>query len=217
MYKYILFDLDGTLTDPGLGITNSAAYALKHWGIEETDRNKLYKFIGPPLISSFEIFYGFSHEDALKALEIYREYFGEKGIFENRLLDGVREMLDQLRKMGKTLILATSKPDLYSLQIIEHYGIAEYFTFCSCATMEETRTDKAEVIEYALESCGITDRAACLMVGDREHDVNGARKCGIDVVGVLCGYGSEEELTSAGATYVVKDITDVLKIVNDNE
>lgn len=216
MYRYILFDLDGTLTDPGLGITNSVAYALEHWGIA-AERDELYRFIGPPLIGSFERFYGFSHEDALKALAIYREYFGKKGIYENSLLDGAVELLEALKARGKTIILATSKPDLYSLQIIKHFGIDRYFSFCSCATMEETRTDKAEVIQYALDSCGITDARECLMVGDREHDVIGAKKCGVDCVGVLCGYGSREELCAAGAKYVAESIYDVLKIVDDNE
>ena len=198
-YTLILFDLDGTLTDPGLGITNSVAYALERYGIHVADRRELYPFIGPPLVDSFQRFYGFSPADARAAVDVYREYFADRGIFENEVYPGIPALLSRLRAAGLKLVMATSKPEEFAVRIAEHFGIAEYFDCIAGAAMDETRTQKWEVIEYALDRCGVTDRSAVLMVGDREHDVLGAARCGIPCLGVLYGYGSREELETAGA------------------
>ena len=202
-YTHIFFDLDGTLTDPGLGITNSVAYALERYGIHVDDRKRLYPFIGPPLVDSFMRFYGFSAPDARAAVDVYREYFADRGIFENEVYPGIPALLARLRAAGLKLVMATSKPEPFAERIAEHFGIAEYFDCIAGAAMDETRTQKWEVIEYALERCGVTDRVRVLMVGDREHDVLGAARCGIRCLGVLYGYGSEAELTAAGACAVV--------------
>ncbi len=212
-YDYILFDLDGTLTDPGLGITNSVMHALKKYGIEVEDRTSLYKFIGPPLIDSFEKYYGFSHEEAVRAVDYYREYYKDKGIFENRVYDGIENLLDEIYKSGRKIILATSKPEPFAREILKHFGLDSYFLFAAGSTMDETRTDKAEVIDYALSECGITEKTAVVMVGDREHDIIGANKNGIDSIGVLFGYGSREELESAGATFIAETVEDIIKFV----
>ncbi len=212
-YELILFDLDGTLTDPGEGITNSVAYALKKFDIEVKDRRELYKFIGPPLIESFMEFYGFSNEEAKEALMFYREYFTEKGMLENLVYNGVEVMLKALLKGGKHLAVATSKPEPFAKTILEHFGLDKYFEFIAGSTLEETRTKKAEVIEYALEKLKITDRKKAVMVGDRKHDVIGAEQCGLDSIGVLFGYGSREELEAAGATYIAETVKDIENLI----
>ena len=213
MYRYILFDLDGTLTDPGTGITNSVAYALDKFSITVPDRSELYKFIGPPLVDSFMNYYGFSEEDANRAVAYYREYFKPTGIYENEIYDGVPELLEGLKAQGKTVILATSKPEIFAHEILKHFGIFSYFDLAAGATLDSTRSRKADVIAYALDSLGITDRSLCLMVGDRAQDINGARENGIDSLGVLFGYGDRAELESAGATYIAETVDEIKKYV----
>ena len=215
MYNTILFDLDGTLTDPGMGITNSVAYALKKWNIEVKDRTELYKFIGPPLLDSFEKYYGFSPEECRQAVKYYREYFSTKGLFENEVYDGVVELLTELKKSGKKLVIATSKPDKFTIEILKHFDLYKYFDFVAGASMDETRTKKDEVIAYALENLGIKDVSDVLMIGDREHDIFGAKAHGLDSMGVLYGYGDREELETAGATYIVKKVEDIGEFFNE--
>lgn len=205
MIKHILFDLDGTLTDPGAGITRSVQYALKKYGIEVDDLTGLYPFIGPPLKESFQKFFGFDQAEAREAVAAYREYFSERGIYENQLYQGVAEMLERLRSAGQTLLLATSKPTVYAEKILRHFKIDEYFQFISGSELDGSRTDKAEVIEQALEQSRVSDRTRAIMVGDREHDVIGAKKAGLAVIGVLYGYGDREELSRAGADFIVAD------------
>jgi len=213
MYEYIFFDLDGTLTDPGIGITNSVSHALRRSGIEPPERSELYKFIGPPLRQSFVVCYGMSEEESIKAVEYYREYYKDKGIFENRVYSGVYEMLDKLTAEGKKIVLATSKPTLYAHQILEHFGLLKYFCFEAGANMDDSRTNKADVIAYALDECGIWDKTdRIIMVGDREHDIIGAKAHGVSAVGVTYGYGSEDELSSAGALALAASPSDVLRL-----
>ncbi len=214
--SYILFDLDGTLTDPGEGITNSVAYALEKFGIAVEDRTTLYKFIGPPLIDSFIKYYGFSKEQAITAVDYYREYYRAKGIFENLLYSGIPQLLERLCSSGKRVILATSKPEGFAKQILEHFGISRYFYYVAGATMSETRTKKAEVIAYALEQCDITDRENAVMVGDREMDITGAHSTGLEAIGVLYGYGDNKELTAAGADRKAQNVEELEKILLGN-
>lgn len=215
MYDVILFDLDGTLTDSGLGITNSVAYSLRKYGIEVTDRTELYKFIGPPLKESFEKYYGFSAEEAAKAIEYYREYYVDKGLFENTVYEGIEELLQAIRDSKKTAIVATSKPELFARKILEHFQIAKYFAHIVGANMDETRTKKDEVISYVLQNCNIPKQSKVLMVGDREHDILGAKKTGLDSLGVLFGYGDYEELKDAGATYIAESVKDIYPVIFD--
>lgn len=217
MYKYILFDLDGTLTDPGLGITNSVMYALKKFNIEVEDRAPLYKFIGPPLLESFEKFCGMSSEESQLALQYYREYFKPHGLYENEVYDGIEQVLMELKEQGKTLIVATSKPEEFAVEILKHFHLDKYFDFIAGATMDEKRVKKAEVIAYALESCGITDLTDAIMVGDREHDVLGAKQVGLDSVGVLYGYGDYKELKNAGATYIAETPATILQMLKQEK
>lgn len=212
-YHTLLFDLDGTITDPGIGITNSVMHALKYFGIEVADRSELYKFIGPPLMDSFARFYGFSEEDCKKATTYYREYYAVKGLYENEVYDGIKDMLKQLKQAGFCVGMATSKPEHFAKQIMEHFHLTEYFDYIAGSAMDETRTNKAEVIEYALEAMKITDRSGVLMIGDREYDVKGAAQCGIDCMGVLFGYGNRKELESAGTRYIATQVSDIAKII----
>ncbi len=213
MYNTILFDLDGTLTDSGRGITNSVAYALTKFGLKFESKDELRCFIGPPLIKMFMEKFGVSENEARELVKKYREYYAVNGIFENDLYDGIEELLSALSASGKKLILATSKPELFAARILEHFGIDKYFSFICGATMDEKRTEKDAVIEYALENAGISNVSDVVMVGDREYDIFGAAKFGINSIGVLYGYGSREELETANATYIAETVEDILKIV----
>ena len=212
-YKYILFDLDGTLTDPKEGITKSVAYALDAYGIHVEDLDSLCKFIGPPLKESFMVYYGMDDAQGEEAVAKYRERFSVTGLFENKVYEGIREMLECLKEEGKTLIVATSKPAVFSERILEHFDLMKYFTFLSGSELDGTRVDKAEVIAYALEKNGITDLSNVVMVGDREHDIIGANKNGIDSVGVLYGYGCMEEFEKHHATYVAESVEQLKNIL----
>ena len=214
MYDYILFDLDGTLTDPGEGITNSVAYALKKFGIEPPEREDLYPFIGPPLKDSFARFYGMSDAESDLAVKYYREYYAEKGMLENALYNGIPQLLEELRRRGKHVILATSKPDVYAEKILIHFGLIKHFDFVAGALLDGSRVNKDDVIAHALKSCSLfskTDRI--LMVGDRKHDVLGAAAHGIDTLGVTFGYGSKDELVNSGAKYIAGTPEEILNFI----
>lgn len=213
MYDYVLFDLDGTLTDPGEGITNSVAYALNKFGIEVTDKTTLYSFIGPPLIDSFMKYYNMSYEDGLKAVGYYREYFGVTGIFENRVFDGIHELLTEIKESGRKISLATSKPEVYAKRILEHFDLAKYFDFVGGATMDESRSKKSDVIAYTLDKLNVTDKSKVVMVGDRHHDIEGANVNDLDSIGVLFGYGDRDELKTAGAKYIAETVNDIMKFL----
>lgn len=212
-YRHILFDLDGTLTDPAEGITASVAYALAKFGIQVRDRKSLYVFIGPPLIDSFMTYYGMSREEAVQAVAYYREYFAPKGIFENIPYDGIRSQLEALWACGRKLYVATSKPEEFALKILEHFDLLQYFTAVAGATMDETRTRKGEVIAYLLAKQGLRETSDILMVGDRDQDMKGAAQNGIDSLGVLYGYGDREELTAAGATYLCESVSSLSNMI----
>ncbi|SHJ89876.1 HAD family hydrolase [Hespellia stercorisuis] len=213
MYQNILFDLDGTLTDSGPGIVNSIMYALQRFQIPVADRNELNKFIGPPLIQSFQKFYGFTEEKANQGVSYFREYYTERGIRENSLYPGIEDALIRLKDHQKHLFVATSKPEPYARQIIEYFHLDTYFDFVGGSTMDETRTAKADVIAYVLNRAGIRDSSTVLMIGDREHDIYGARSTHIASMGVLYGYGSLEELKKAGADYIAETAADIPKII----
>lgn len=213
MYQTILFDLDGTLTNPALGITNSLAYALEKFNIEVTDKKELYRFIGPPLQDSFENFYHFSKEDSLKAVDFYRDYFRHKGLYENEVYQGIPDLLERLKAQGKKLLVATSKPEEFARQILKHFELFDYFNLVAGASMDGSRCLKGDVIAHALTTAQIADPSATIMIGDREHDIIGAKKNGLDAIGVLYGFGSQEELEKAGAKDMAKTVADLRKIL----
>lgn len=212
-YDTILFDLDGTLTDPKLGITKSIQYSLKHFGIIEEDIDSLKKFIGPPLKDSFIEYYNFSNEDANNAIEKYREYFSEIGIFENRLYQGIKELLNILHNEKKNLIIATSKPTVFAERILEYFKIHRYFNLVVGSNLDGTRSKKGEVISYALKQYKCEAKNKIIMVGDRKYDIIGAKEAEIDSVGVLYGYGSIIELKGENPNYIVKNIDELKEIL----
>ena len=213
--KYILLDLDGTITDPKIGITKSVQYALKSKGIHIEDLDSLCRHIGPPLKTSFMEFYGFSEREAEELVEKYREYFKDTGIYENEVFEGMDELLKKLRAAGKKLITATSKPEVFAKRILEYFHLDQYFDDICGATLDSSRISKEDVIRYALEKNGIRDLSEVIMVGDREHDIIGARKVGIASLGVLFGYGSRQELEQAGATRLALTVAEVYDVIID--
>lgn len=214
-YQVVLFDLDGTVTDSGPGIMNSVQYALGRFGITNPDKAVLRRFVGPPLDDSFKRFFGFSPEEAAKAVQYYREYYSAGGIFENAVYDGMEDTLRQLKAAGCRIYLATSKPQVFSEQILEHFGLTSCFDGIVGSFLDGTRVNKAEVVAEALRQAGITseNRSLAVMVGDREYDIIGAHSHGIDAVGVLFGYGSREELEKAGADGIAETPQDILRIL----
>lgn len=212
---YILIDLDGTITNPKQGITKSVQYALKAKGIVIEDLDSLCKHIGPPLKNSFMNFYGFSEEEAEESIEMYREYFKDTGIYENEEYEGMEELLRKLKNAGKTMITATSKPEVFAIRILEHFHLDQYFEDICGATMDGSRSAKEEVIRYALDKNGITDYSKVVMVGDREHDIEGAKQVGIASIGVLYGFGSKEELEAAGADRLAPTVAGLYDVIMD--
>lgn len=214
MYKYIFFDLDGTLTDPGEGIKNSVVYALNKYNITVNDKFKLDEFIGPPLQDSFKNFYGFNDEKAMEAVSYYREYFKDKGLYENIVYPNIYNLLNELKTQNKILVVATSKPEIFTKKILKHFELDKYFSFVSGATLDGLKSKKADIIKYAINELKIEDKSEIIMIGDRKHDIIGANQNDIDSIGVLYGYGDVDELTKANATYIAKDVLDILSIIN---
>ena len=212
-YLYILFDLDGTLTDPQVGITKSVQYALRHFGIDEPDLLKLNTFIGPPLTDSFMKFYGFDEAQATQAINFFREYFSKQGILENVLYEEVAELLAELHQAGYQLAVATSKPTVFAKQILDHYQIAHYFKAIVGSNLDNSRTDKAEIIAFACNELGITDLGNVLMIGDRKYDIAGAQAHGITSIGVTYGYGSKQELAKQGPNYLVATVIELRELL----
>lgn len=213
MYDVILFDLDGTLTDPGEGITNSVAHALRRMHLSVPERKELYSFIGPPLYESFMTCCGLDRSGGLQAVELYREYYRDRGIWENRVYDGIPELLARLKAAGKRLAVASSKPEEFVVRILEHFDLSQYFELAAGSAMDSSRVAKADVLAYALDRLGLQPGANIIMVGDREHDVLGARAVGLDCVGVLFGYGDRPELEQAGAQSIAATVDELEQIL----
>ena len=209
----VLFDLDGTLTDSGPGIMNSVKYALEKVGEPTPDVDELRKFIGPPLKGQFMEHCGIDEEKAAEMVTLYREYFTVTGIFENSVYDGVEEMLKTLKEAGIKIAMATSKPEKFAKIIADHFGLAKYFDVIGGACMDETRTEKQDVIHYVLEQCEEKELDKIVMVGDRENDMNGAKQNHMESVGVLYGYGSREELENSGASHIAKTVEELGKVL----
>lgn len=212
-YKYLLFDLDGTITDSATGITRCVAYALNHFGIQVNDLRELSPFIGPPLLDSFKDFYHFTDEQAALAVVKYRERYEHKGIFENKLYPGIKELLMEASLSGKNVILATSKPEIFARRILDYFELSGYFSFIAGSGLDGTLHTKTDVINHILQTNNIADPNSMVMIGDRKHDIIGAKNTGIDSIGVLYGFGDYKELAEAGANYIVKDIPELRKFL----
>lgn len=211
MYKVIFFDLDGTLTESGEGITKSVRYALEKIGKPEEDLEKLKVFVGPPLMEQFMKYAGVDEATGRKAVEYYRERYEVKGIFENRPYEGVETMLQELKRKGYILAVASSKPEYYVKKILDYFNLTSYFTEVVGSEMNGARTSKSEVIEEALKRLNMSDRRKeVLMVGDKEHDVLGARAAGLECIAVSYGYGTLEELTEAQPLKIVDSADELL-------
>lgn len=207
-YRNILFDLDGTLTDPREGITRSIQYALAQLGIDEPDLAKLEPFIGPPLKQAFMQFYGFDEQKAWQAVEHYRERFKVTGLYENLLFEGILELLDLLRGQGRTLYVATSKPTVFAKEIARHFAFDHHFTLIYGSELDGTRTDKVELIAHILTEQGLNP-SETLMIGDRKHDIIGGIRNGLDVAAVGYGFGTEAELLAESPTYHFRTLAEL--------
>lgn len=214
-YKYILLDLDGTVTDSAEGVINSVAYSLEKLGFPVEDKSTLMKFIGPPLTESFRDFYNFDESTIELGVQYYREYYTDTGIFENRLYDGIPHLLKTLKSNGKTVILATSKPEIYAKRILDRFDVSEYFDLIAGSTLDAERNTKTDVLKYALKEAGIKDLSTAVMVGDRKHDIIGAHDVGLECVTILYGYGNEEEFKEYGAEFIVGTVEDLEKFLID--
>ena len=211
--RNILFDLDGTIIEPKEGLTKAVQFSLESFGIYVEDRDTLTPFIGPPLRDSFKKYYGLNDEEVELAIKKFREYFAPKGVYENVLYDGIVDLFEELKTAGKQLIIATSKPTVFAETILNYHNIRDYFVFVAGSELNEKRSRKGEVIRYALESMKITELQSTIMIGDREHDVIGAREMGLECIGVCYGYGSLKELEDAGATYIARDVEELSRLL----
>jgi len=212
-FDCVLFDLDGTLCDTFEGITRGVEYALQKFGISVADRRELTYFIGPPLDESFEKGVGLSDEDVMRAVKYYREYYERVGLYQNTVYEGIAETLSLLRARGKRLAVATSKPEIFARRILERDGIQELFDYIGGATLDFSRLKKADVIAYTMAEAGMTDCTRTLMVGDRRQDVVGAKAMGMPCAGVLYGFGTREELETAGADFLLASPRELIEIV----
>ncbi|MCM3454821.1 HAD family hydrolase [Heyndrickxia oleronia] len=215
-YKVILFDLDGTLSDPKMGITKSVQYALEKMNIVEPNIDKLECFIGPPLQVSFAEYYNFDEKNTQKAIDLYRERFKEKGMYENELYKDIPQLLKSLKEQQYTLVVATSKPTVFSEQILKYFNIEQYFDLIVGSNLDGTRTSKTEIIQYILDKYNEHKLDDFIMIGDRKHDIIGANNTGIDSIGVTYGYGSYEELSNSNPSYIVNSVMELKNILIAN-
>ena len=212
-YDTIAFDLDGTLTNPERGLIASFVYALGKMGVDYGEKAELKRFIGPPIYEEWQRCFGFTPEESAKALLIFREYYSVYGWWDNEIYPGVKEMLERLKRAGKKIILATSKPEIFAKKVLDLFDISKYFDFIGGAATDKTRDKKSEVLEYSLHGVGVYDHSRAILVGDRIYDAEGAKLCGIDSLGVLYGHGSESEVRSAGFTYIVNNVDDIADLL----
>lgn len=210
-YKILLFDLDGTLSDPKIGITKSVQFALERMGIKVDNLDHLEPFIGPPLQQSFSDFYHFSETETHTAITHYRERFSDVGMYENILYEHIPELLQELRENGFTLVVATSKPTVFAEQILKYFNIHHHFEQIVGSNLDGTRTAKTEIIQYILHQYSNQPKEDFIMIGDRKHDIIGAHNTGIDTMGVTYGYGSLDEITTAGPTFIAESVLELRK------
>jgi phosphoglycolate phosphatase len=204
-FDTLLFDLDGTLSNPREGLVKAILYAVAEMGIAEHDPATLDSFIGPPLRESFAKRYGLDAAGTEEALRLYRVYYADRGLYENEVYPGIPELLAALRGQGFRLFVATSKPTVFAEQVLVHFGLADHFVAIVGANLDSTRNEKAEVIAHLLHTYGV-DPARTRMVGDRLHDIHGARAHGIPAIGVAWGFGGQAELAAHGAHAIVEDV-----------
>ncbi|MEK7016737.1 HAD family hydrolase [Bacillus sp. FSL R9-9410] len=216
MYTTFLFDLDGTLTDPKEGIINSVLYALEKMGIEEVNISELDSFIGPPIQQSFVDRYNMNEIEVERAVFYFREYLKRSGLLENKVYDGIPILLQELKDAGNRLFVATSKPTVFAKQVIEHFQLTSFFEEIVGSNLDGTRIKKEEIIAHILQTNEELRKEEIVMIGDRKHDVIGANSNGIASIGVLYGYGNENELSDARAIHIVKDVEELQSFCIEN-
>ncbi len=215
MKKYILFDLDGTLTDSGEGIKNAIRYALNQMNVLDYKEDILNSFIGPPLSDSFKTHFNFSDMDTQRAIDTYRVYYSDKGKFENRPYDAIEELLEKLKKNGHDILLATSKPEVFAIEILKHFNLYNYFDYIAGASLDGSLIYKDDIIKHCLDNYTI-DIENSFMVGDRFYDIESGLKWGLKTIGVTYGFGSREELINAKANFIVDRPMEIYDIVEEN-
>lgn len=211
-FDFAFFDVDGTVCDSGEGVKTAFLYALNKFGISDSPEN-MDKIMGPPLYDSFVNYYGLGNDDAVKAIEYYRSFYREKGIFMNRIYDGIPETLQALVNDGVTVCTATSKPRVFACTVLQHYDLLKYFTTVYGSEFDGTRSAKEDVIAYALQQSGVSDPSTAVMIGDRSYDILGGKKFGMVTVGAMFGYGTYDELKNAGADHIAVDGFQLKKIL----
>ena len=216
-YQHIVFDLDGTLTDPKIGITSAIRFALSRMGYPEPPAEELLDWIGPPLFDSFIDKFSMTPAQALKAVDYYREYYSDRGLYENHPYQGVEALLKKLQADGVDLYVATSKPEVYARKILDHFGLSDYFRWIAGSTLDGRISRKEDVLDYLTDQCLIGREDSVLMVGDRRFDVEGARHAGFDSGAVLYGYGSREELEYCDPNYIFESPEHILKILEERK
>lgn len=212
MYDYLFFDLDGTLTDSFEGIANGILYALDKLGIRGYSASDMNPFVGPPIHETFALLTDNDKTRTAEGVRLYREYYAEKGWAQNAVYDGIADTLSALKDMGKIMAVATSKPEPFAVKIVEKFGLSKYFEFTAGASFDTSRAQKSDVLLYAVDKLN-ANKPRSVMIGDRKHDVLGAKTVGLDCIGVLYGYGDRAELTSAGAKFIAEKPTDIIKLV----
>lgn len=213
-FENIFFDFDGTLMDTSAGVFKSFDIVVEHFGLNIPDKSVYNTMIGPPLYESFARVFGLSQEQIKEGVDVYRSYYQPKGIFECRLYDGVVELIETLRKAGKKIFVATSKPELYAKQLLERNKIDHLFDFVGGCDLAETRANKVDVINYVLDSAGLRGKEdSCVMIGDTHYDINGANATGLKSIGILWGFGKREKLVESGATWICETPCDVERLI----
>lgn len=210
---FILFDLDGTLTDPKQGVYRALFYTIEKLGLAEVPEDQLETFLGPPLADSFSRFYGMDKKEAEKTANVFREYYSDKGKLENEVYPGIRDMLDRLQDADALLAVATSKPEVFARQIFDHFDMSHYFAFVGGSTLDSSRVSKADVIAHTLKALGNPHEEWVLMVGDRDYDIIGAKAHGLTTVGVTYGFGTAEEHKEAGADHIVSSVRELEELL----
>ncbi|WP_278848379.1 HAD-IA family hydrolase [Megamonas hypermegale] len=212
-FKYILFDLDGTLIESGKGIMNAVKYALKKYGIDETNKAVLRSFVGPPLNQQFAKCYGFSAEKSLEAVLVFREYYETKGILENEMYTGIDKVLQQLKNQGKYLMVATSKPEKFAHNILAQHDLEKYFDFIGGSLTDGSRITKIQVLDYVLKTNKIENTDEVLMIGDTKFDILGAKNFDLKSMAVTYGYGTEKELMEAKPDFTAGSPEEILWVI----
>ncbi len=211
-YDAVLLDFDGTIADTGEGIFSSVRYAIEAMGFDPQPEEVIHTFIGPPVFSSFKNALNLSDEDSAKAVEKYRERYIESGIYQLKIYDGLEKLMEDMKKSGIKLAIASSKPENFIIKILDFLKINNLFDYIAAPESDKAPESKTSLVERAINHSGV-EKSKAIMIGDRYFDIDGAKDAGIDSIGVTFGFGSKDELQNAGATYIAENADDIRKII----